>query len=156
MDKFLRVILCSFFIFLMGSCPLSAGNNTNKISKGIAAKSALKVESWKKVIDAIINVESEGNPRAKSGSSVGLLQITPILVRDCNKILKRRKSSKRYSLSDRFNRAKSIEMFMLIQSHYNPKSELERAIRLWNGGLNYTKKGTQRYYEKVMKGVKSL
>lgn len=109
---------------------------------------------WETVLNAIIEVESSGNPNAKSGVSCGVLQITPILVADCNQILKRRKSNKRYKLSDRFNVAKSKEMFILIQSYYNPKNNIERAIRLWNGGVNYSVKRTQRYYEKVMRLMK--
>ena len=34
---------------------------------------------WNPVMDAIIQVESEGNPNAVSGNSVGVMQITPIL-----------------------------------------------------------------------------
>ena len=91
---------------------------------------------WSPVIDAIIKVESNGNHQAKNGNQVGAMQITPILVADCNKILKRRKSSKRYKLEDRLNVLKSKEMFLLIQSWYNPKNNVEKAIRLWNGGVN--------------------
>ncbi len=82
------------------------------------------------------------------------MQITPILVLECNQILKKRKSKKRYRLSDRLSVAKSKEMFLLFQSAYNPKNSIERAIRSWNGGLNYSIKCTQRYFEKVMKAMK--
>ena len=53
---------------------------------------------WNPVMDAIIQVESEGNPRAVSGNSVGVMQITPVLVKECNDILKKQKSNKRYTL----------------------------------------------------------
>ncbi len=52
---------------------------------------------WSPVMEAIILVESEGNPNAVSGNSVGAMQITPILVRECNNILKSRGSDKRYT-----------------------------------------------------------
>lgn len=45
---------------------------------------------WTPVMDAIIQVESKGDPKAKSGNSVGVMQITPILVAECNNILKRK------------------------------------------------------------------
>ena len=106
---------------------------------------------WNPVMEAIIQVESEGNPKAKSGNSVGVMQITPILVAECNDILKRKKSKKRYKLSDRYNIAKSKEMFLLMQSVHNPLNSIEQAIRAWNGGNHYSKKKTQRYFEKVMK-----
>ena len=50
--------------------------------------------NWNPVMDAIIQVESEGNPNAVSGNSVGAMQITPILVKDCNDILKKLSESK--------------------------------------------------------------
>ncbi len=105
-------------------------------------------------MDAIIEVESEGDPRAVSGNSCGAMQITPILVKECNNILKKLKSKKRFKLSDRFNVAKSKEMFILIQSQYNPQNNVEKAIRSWNGGPKYSVRGTQKYYNKVMKLLK--
>lgn len=105
---------------------------------------------WDPVMDAIIQVESSGNPRAVSGIYAGVLQIAPVLVKDCNNILKSRGEKKRYTLSDRFNEKKSREMFVIIQSYYNPQNNVEKAIRLWNGGVGYKVASTQRYYNKVM------
>lgn len=110
--------------------------------------------NWEPVMEAIIQVESSGNPNARSGSSCGAMQITPILVKECNQILKRKKSRKRFTLRDRFSVAKSKEMFLLIQSYFNPGNNIEKAIRSWNGGMNYSVKRTQRYFDKVMKAMK--
>ena len=110
---------------------------------------------WEPVIKAIVQVESEGNTRAVKGNSCGAMQITPILVAECNNILKKRKSKKRYTLRDRFSLEKSKEMFLLIQSHFNPLNDIEKAIRSWNGGNKYSVKRTQRYFEKVMKCIQS-
>ena len=109
---------------------------------------------WNPVMDAIIQVESEGNPKAVSGNSVGVMQITPILVKDCNDILKRQKSKKRYTMDDRYSVAKSKEMFLIIQKYYNPENNIEKAIRLWNGGIKYTTRATNRYYKKVLARMK--
>lgn len=104
---------------------------------------------WTRVIEAIIQVESEGNANARNGNCCGAMQIAPILVDDCNEILAKRNEKKRFKLSDRFSVTKSKEMFLIIQSHYNPTNNVEKAIRLWNGGVHYTIKGTQKYYNKV-------
>ena len=109
---------------------------------------------WTPVMEAIILVESEGNPNAVSGNSVGVMQITPVLVRECNNILKSRGSDKRYSMTDRYDVEKSKEMFLLIQSQYNKTNNVEKAIRSWNGGPNYSVKGTDRYYQKVLRRMK--
>ena len=109
---------------------------------------------WTDVMEAIILVESEGNPNAVSGNSVGVMQITPIMVRECNNILKARNSSKRYALTDRYDVEKSKEMFLLIQSQYNKTNNVEKAIRSWNGGPNYSVRATDRYYQKVLRRMK--
>lgn len=105
--------------------------------------------SWEPVMEAIIQVESGGNRFAKSGKSVGAMQITPICVKEVNLYLKQLNIKKAYTLKDRFSVEKSKEIFLLIQKRHNPKNNVERAIRAWNGGLRYSNKGTQRYYEKV-------
>ena len=106
--------------------------------------------NWNPVMDAIIQVESEGNPKAVSGNSVGAMQITPILVKDCNEILKKQKSKKQYTMADRYSVTKSKEMFLILQKYYNPENNIEKAIRLWNGGIKYSVRATNRYYRKVM------
>ncbi len=45
-------------------------------------------------------------------------------------------------------------MFLLIQSYYNPTNNIEKAIRMWNGGFNYSVKRTQKYFERVMTALK--
>jgi soluble lytic murein transglycosylase-like protein len=108
---------------------------------------------WNPVMDAIIQVESKGNPKAhnKNGDCAGILQITPGLVKQCNTWLKAKKSKKRYTLSDRYNVKKSKEMFVMVQKHYNKSNNVEKAIRVWNGGPGYTLEGTNGYYRKAMK-----
>lgn len=122
-----------------------------------ADSEAVKTENfdWEPVMKAIVQVESEGNTRAVKGNSCGAMQITPILVAECNNILKKRNSKKRYTLRDRFSLEKSKEMFLLMQSQFNPLNNIEKAIRSWNGGNKYSVRRTQRYFEKVMKCLRS-
>ena len=110
---------------------------------------------WTKVIDAIVKVESKGNPKAynQNGNCAGILQIVPILVKECNQILKEKKSTKRYTVSDRYDVQKSKEMFILLQEHFNSEHSVEKAIKCWNCGF-YTKNWKNKsvgYYKKVMK-----
>ena len=106
---------------------------------------------WDPLMDAITHVESRGDSRAVSGKSCGAMQITPILVQQCNIILKERGDKRRYTLNDRLSVKKSREMFVLIQSYYNPTNNVEKAIRIWNGGPRYKVRSTQGYYKRVMR-----
>jgi hypothetical protein len=124
-------------------------------------KNEKKVFNWEAVINAIIKVESGGNPKARNakGDCAGVLQITPVLVKECNNILKREKSKKRYTLQDRYNVKKSKEMFIIIQEHLNPEHNVEKAIKCWNCGGFYLKNNGWKnksigYYKKVMKNLK--
>lgn len=113
-----------------------------------------EVKKWERVMNAIIAVESEGNPKAQSKDCVGVLQIRPILVHDVNEYLKLKKSNKHFTLNDRFNVNKSKEMFVLYQERYNPTNNVEKAIRLWNGGCGYSLSKTEKYYRKVLTYMK--
>lgn len=145
--KRITKILVGIFMLAISLGSASAETNSNK---NVSSNEF----DWNPVMEAIIQVESGGNPNAKSGSSVGVMQITPICVAECNLILKKKNSKKRYKLSDRFSIAKSKEMFLLIQSAHNPLNSIEHAIRAWNGGNHYSVKKTQRYFEKVMNLLK--
>jgi hypothetical protein len=116
------------------------------------AKTTTTNESWDLLIRAISTVESTNNERAVNGKHVGILQISPVLVSECNRISK----EKKFKLSDRYNKEKSIEMFNIYQSFYNPERSIEKAIRLWNGGPNYRVSSTNGYYRKVMKALRKL
>ena len=143
MNDFFKKASLSLMALMMVSLSAWAGGNVKKSTKKLSF-------DWTPVMEAIIKVESEGNPKAVSGNSVGAMQITPILVKECNEILSKRKSKKRYTLADRYSVEKSKEMFLLIQSYFNPENNVEKAIRSWNGGRSYGIKATNRYYRKVM------
>jgi hypothetical protein len=147
MIGFIKRAVLSLVALLFVSLTASAGDSIWSMQK----KSSF---DWNPVMDAIIKVESEGNPNAVSGNSVGVMQITPILVRECNNVLKKMKSNKRYTLDDRYSVEKSKEMFLLIQKYFNPENNVEKAIRSWNGGIKYSVKATNKYYKKVLARMK--
>lgn len=114
--------------------------------------------SWEDLVDAIIYVESRGNDSAigDRGKAVGCLQIHPICVREVNRILRKHKSNLRYSLSDRYSRIKSIQMFNIIAEQYwcceygTFMQFAEIVARRWNGGpRGDRKKATIKYWNKV-------
>ena len=101
------------------------------------------------LVKAIIYVESRDNDSAynRSEDAVGCLQIRPIMVREVNRLLQKRKDDRVYTLSDRWNRQKSIEMFLVFTKNI---STSEAKARCWNGGpKGMTKSSTIKYWKKV-------
>lgn len=110
------------------------------------------------LLNAIAYVESKFDTTAVGTSQDGgLLQITPILVKDINKILEQRGDTLRYTLEDRFSPMKSIEMFYIYHEHYK-NTKPENIARSWNAGPKwYTKDSlTNGYWNKVQKALVSL
>ena len=102
-------------------------------------------------LSAIIHVESSHNDSAhhKGENAVGCLQIRQCMVDDVNRILRRQKSTKRYSYDDRWFRFKSIEMFDVYCKHYGLTTS-EEIARCWNGGpRGMQNEMTAKYWKKV-------
>jgi len=110
--------------------------------------------NWSRVIEAIIKVESNGFRYAKSGYCVGPMQISPVMVKECNTILREKNRKPKFKLDDRYDLVKSKEMFHLFQEKYNPGNDIEKAVRSWNGGPKYSKRSTNSYYKKVISYLK--
>lgn len=100
-----------------------------------------KDEDWDIFTRALIWVESKGDSKARGKKNdVGVLQFTPILVDDVNRIL----GKEVYTLNDRLDSLKSVEMFNIIQDHYNPQHDYHWALKIWNCHA------PQSYHRKVM------
>lgn len=82
-----------------------------------------------RIINAFMSVESGFNDSAiGTKNDVGCLQITPVFVADANRIA----GEERFTLDDRYDREKSIEMFVVVHSYYNPGFNLEKSCKIHN------------------------
>lgn len=72
-------------------------------------------------------------------NDVGCLQITPVMVREANRILRK----KTYNNNDRFNFEKSVEIFFIVQNYHNPGFDLKSVCKIWNP------KAGNYYFERV-------
>lgn len=99
---------------------------------------------WEMITEALISVESSGNDSAVNGDCVGCLQLSSWFVHRCNEV-----AGTNYTLSDRYDREKSIEILTLMNKHFSDFS-LEGACRLHNpkAGKWYKEK-VKREYEKI-------
>lgn len=104
-------------------------------------------------LTSIITIESKGNPTAVTrDGSAGILQIKPVMVKEVNRICKLKKIDKKFTLKDRFDVNKSIEMFWIYQNFYNKNASYEKMARDWNGGpTGHKKSKTKKYWNKVNK-----
>jgi hypothetical protein len=114
--------------------------------------------TWDDFVNAVIFVESSGRDSVvgDNGRAVGCLQIHPIMVREVNRKLKKWNAPYTYSLEDRYDREKSIEMFEIIAEQYDCCEDkmkmkfFEEVARRWNGGpKGMNKKSTIPYWERV-------
>ncbi len=109
------------------------------------------------LLNAIITIESSNNDSAYHAGedAVGCLQIRPCMVLDVNRILKKQNKTIQYTLTDRWNRDKSIEMFHVYCNYYN-LTTLEAMARSWNGGPRGANKNTTvGYWRKVKNQLES-
>ena len=110
------------------------------------------VRDLEDLIEAMVWVESKGDPKAfaRRENAAGVLQIRPIMVNEVNRILNIKKDDRFYTLDDRWNETKSIEMFYVFVDYYHKDSSYEEIARCWNGGpKGLQKKQTKRYWKKV-------
>lgn len=138
-------IFCGMIVYI--SLPAKAAETTKEV---VIVKEKCKHSlNWNKFILAVAQVESERNPKAynRKTDAAGYLQIRKSVVDDCNRIVGRKK----YSMNDRFNRQKSIEMFNIMQNHYNKNKDFHYALKIWNpkSKLSYHTK-VVREYEKLI------
>lgn len=91
-----------------------------------------------KLIKIIEHIESRHNENARNGKYVGTLQISPIMVREANKI----NGYEKYSLSDRNDSLMSANIFKDIMQHKNKEKSIRKAVIIWRGkhNPNYRKK----------------
>jgi hypothetical protein len=101
---------------------------------------------WELLQIALIWQESKGNPKARNGDAVGILQITPIYVAEANRISK----NDTFVLSDRESASESLKMFEIVQGFHNPEKDIKKAIKLHNPTAG------DKYYNSVMNYFKIL
>ena len=69
------------------------------------------------------------------------------MITDANRICEKMGYPNRFTLQDRFNKDKSIEIWYLMNYYYNRSYDLKRAAHLWNpeGGEEYYQLINQTY-----------
>lgn len=106
-----------------------------------------------RLIDALVQVESNGNPRAvgDNGKALGCLQIWSVVVQDVNEV-----SRVKYTHADAYDPVKARAICRAYLARWcNPKRlgrepTDEDFARIWNGGPDgWRKSATIKYWHKV-------
>jgi len=100
------------------------------------------------IVKAIALQESSGDSTMlnKVEDAVGYLQIRKIMVREVNRL-----TGSHYTYEDRWSKTKSIDLFIKYNEVVNPEWDLEKACRLWNGGLSGMRKESTKWYYREVK-----
>lgn len=95
-----------------------------------------ELTEWERMVMAIALTESRFNPSAVGAANdTGILQLTPVYVAEVNRV-----SGTDYIREDAFDIGKSLEMFALMQEHYNVGKDINYAIYLHNKSDAYKRK----------------
>jgi len=82
--------------------------------------------------------------------AAGILQITPVMIADVNKICKRIGLKRHYKIQDAFSPEKSLEIFRLAMLWYDP-ANIQEACKIWFGrGKQHDGWTWKEYYEKLI------
>lgn len=153
-------------ILLLSLFPVFISSNNIKpiepcyeeVSIELKRKNIQPINTDGELLSALIFVESRGNDSAigdkhlVGNEAVGALQIRPIMVREVNRICKIIGSHQHFALKDRFDRNKSIHMFMIWKDYHHKNDSDETIARNWNGGpKGYKKDRTVKYWNKIEK-----
>mgnify|MGYP002853081819 CR=1 FL=1 len=122
-----------YLIFLKGHEEISVVHDPDCNCKTPTSKQESKqtFTEWSKLQLAIAMTESRFNPLVEGkNKDRGIFQQTPVYVREANRIL----GKQVYTHNDSFDIDKSIEMFNIVQDHYNKAHDIDKAIHLHNHG----------------------
>lgn len=114
-----------------------------------------KEKHLRELVRIFAHVESNTNSTVwcKKEDAAGLLQIRPIMIKEANRIAKCNK----YSLNDRWDISKSVEIFILVQKHKNPNLNLVKAAKIWNAGkANVSDDYIKPYLRKILKAASEM
>ena len=109
------IIIISIFIFRICSAPnlsfYSHEDFFNFLDRKYNSPIAIMINETNNFDEKAIN---------KKEDAVGVMQIRKIMVLDANRII----GFCKFCFSDRYNFLKSLEIFYIIQDHYNPEYDL--------------------------------
>lgn len=125
------VIIGMFMLFAIAiKCLHKPEVNEVSFTPAVIVKDYDTLTEWQVFIMALVEVECERNPKVKSSkNAIGPFQITKIYVDEVNNLY-----NTSFVLEDAWDLDKALTMFEMMNDHYNPTRDIDRAIKLHNPG----------------------
>ncbi len=104
---------------------------------------AEKIHVFDKMLWSFMKVESNFDTDTVNRLGYGgVLQIGQSMIDEANRICELTSNPRRFVLDDRLDSLKSVQIWYIVQAHWNPSYELKRACKVWNpeASVNYYKK----------------
>ena len=111
---------------------------------GAAGDAAPRSQAYNRTWAAVCQKESHGDPNAcaRGEDAVGITQIRPVMVKECNRIARLLGLKARWTLDDRWNPAKSREMYDVYLAYWSARYQARTGkvagpeiwCKMWNGG----------------------
>ena len=113
----MKKVMLLVLLIIASSCNLNIYQEVREERTTVLSEKKQEPSEWDIFIEALIRVESEGKADAVGKTNdVGILQITPIYVKDVNRIL----GEERYTLAERTDIEKSLEMYAINDPSVKP------------------------------------
>jgi hypothetical protein len=104
-----------------------------------------------KMLWAFMKIESNFNTKIVNYKNAGgILQIRPEMIAEANRICKLTNDRRKFVLDDRLDSIKSVQIWYLVQSYWNPDYNLKQACKVWNPRANI------KYYLDIKKEIEKL
>ena len=104
--------------FEAGAETFTSGQGSSFIHLEYSSLVEYPLPDW--FIKCLIQIESDGDNSVvgDNGSAIGVLQITPIFVEECNRISKIKKYGLKWTLKDRYNVTSAIKMVQIHSKYW--------------------------------------
>lgn len=114
---------------------------------GTVSQLTYRENEMDRLIKIFEHIESRHNENARNGKYVGTLQISPIMVREANRI----NGYEKYTLSDRNDSLMSANIFKDVMKYHNREKSLRKAVIIWCGrdNPNYRNKVIDMFIKKI-------
>jgi hypothetical protein len=134
MKRIITILVFAMFFEIAGAPP----NQT------ICIVQSESIKVFDKMLYSFMKVESNFDTDTINRLGYGgILQIGTEMIAEANRICRIRHISKSFTLTDRLDSIKSVQVWYIVQNYWNPSYTLEKASKIWNP------KASNKYYKKL-------